>query len=199
MRREVLSLVALLGISACGSPAAQKAKDPKAPALEPAVVNVPLNVPTPVLDTAPRAPNIIPEDQAARSNAVLQGYSLATATMVNQDARMLSQLYAPDAVLHVPDSTVTGMPAVVRSWLGFAHNRSLADFQRITHGQRIIDDSTLADSGVYQMIFKRTAKDSVIEQGEYKTKWRARKDIANWIILSDSISRGRPPKKKGVR
>ena len=199
MRRKVLSLVAVLGIAACGSPAAQKDRDPKAPALEPAVVNVPLNLSTPVVDTAPHKPSIIPDDQRQRIITVNQGYGLATATMINQDGRMLGQLYAPDAVLHVPDSTVTGVAAVVRSWLGFAHSKSLAEFQRISRGQRIIDDSTLADSGIYQMIFKRTARDSVIERGEYKATWRARQDVSKWVMLEDAIRPGTTPRKKGAK
>lgn len=199
MRREVLSVVAVLGIAACGSPAAQKDKDPKAPALEPAVVNVPFSVPTPAIDTAPHKPSVIPADPTKRAVAVSQGYSLAAATMINQDGRVLGHVYAPEAVLHVPDSTVTGVAAVVRSWLGFAHSKSLTDFQRSPRGQRIIDDSTLADSGVYQMIFKRTARDSVIERGEYKATWRAREDVSKWVMLEDAIHPGSKPKKKGAR
>jgi hypothetical protein len=197
MRRVSLLFVAALGIVACGSPASKQ--DSKAPANEPAVVSAPVNVPTPVAEPASKKSALIPDDQRQVAIILSQGYGLATATMIHQDARMLGQLYAPDAVLHVPDSTVTGLLAVTHSWLEFAHSRSLTEFQRITRGQRILDDSTLTDSGTYQMIFKRTEKDSVTEHGAYRTTWRARRDISKWVMLEDAIRPGKSAKNKGAK
>src|SRR5512139_27495 len=130
MRREVLFVAAVLGIAACGSPAAQKDKDPKAPAMEPAVISAPLDLPK--LKTEPATPKstVIPDDQQQRSSAVLQGYSLVAATMANHDARLLSQLYDFNAVLHAPDTTVSGGPAVVRYLVEMARKNSMSDFQR---------------------------------------------------------------------
>ena len=201
MRCLFFPIVALAGIAACG-PAKQDAaaKDPKAPALEPAVVSVPLSLPAPAADTATaNKPGLIPQGQAKRETAVGQGYSLAAATMINQDARMLSTIYDPSAVLHAPDSTLTGGPMVVRHLLGLARATALADFQRTSKGMRIIDDSTFVDSGIYQMTLKRTTKDSVIERGRYSAKWRVRADVARWVILEDLIQPRSSPKKKGTK
>lgn len=153
---------------------------------------------------APPAPGtpksaIIPEDLAQRMTAVNAGYSLATATMINNDARMLGQIYAPNAVLRVPDSTVTGMPAVVRQLLSLARAKSLTEFQRRSLGMRILDDSTLLDSGTYVMVLKRSPKDSSLERGRYAATWRARSDVTQWVILEDYLKPDQPAKTKGAK
>ncbi|MBA4071138.1 MAG: hypothetical protein C0497_04770 [Gemmatimonas sp.] len=146
---------------------------------------------------APKAA-IIPEDLVQRMTPVSAGYSLVTATMLMNDARVLGQIYAPHAVLRVPDSTVTGMPAVVRQLLSLARSKSLADFQRLSLGTRILDDSTLLDSGTYVMTLRRSPKDSVLERGRYAATWRARTDITKWVILEDYLKPDQPAK-KGAR
>src|SRR3990172_7048922 len=142
MRRLYLPLVVLIGVAACGSPAKQEStpQDRKAPALEPGVISMPSRAQTaaPVAPGTPKSA-IIPEDLVQRMTPVRAGYSLATATMLMNDARVLGQLYAPNAVLRVPDSTVTGMPAVVRQLISLARAKSLADFQRLSLGTRILD------------------------------------------------------------
>lgn len=202
MRRLHLPLVVLIGITACGSPAKQETtpQDRKAPALEPGVISVPSTVQPPALE-ASNAPKsaLIPEDPVQRATAVSTGYSLATATMLNNDARMLGQLYAPNAVLRVPDSTVTGMPAVVRQLLALARSKSLADFQRRSLGSRILDDSTLLDSGTYVMVLKRSPQDSTLERGRYAATWRARTNVAQWVILEDDLRPDQRAKAKGAR
>jgi len=198
MRREVLFAVIVLGIAACGSPAPQKNTDAGAPALEPAVVNAPLNLPKLPEPAAPQS-TLIPNDQGARNNALLQGYSMVTATMANRDSRMLAQMYAPSAVFQSPDSTIKGQQAVVLYLINLAQSKSLSDFQRITHGQRILDDSTLADSGLYRMILKRSAKDSTVQDGRYKSTWRVRKDISQWVMLEDAITPNARQKKRGAK
>jgi hypothetical protein len=118
----------------------------------------------------------------------MQGYSLATATMINHDARVLSKVYAPDAKLTTPDSTLSGVVAVAKHLIALAQSKSLADFQRTSRGMRVIDDSTLADSGTYVMVLKRSAKDSVMERGTYAAQWRARKNFSDWVILEDCLT-----------
>lgn len=115
--------------------------------------------------------------------------------MVMQDARMLGQIYDPGAVLHFPDSIVTGGPAVTRQLLALARTKSLADFQRVSQGTRILDDSTLLDSGTYVMVLRRSPKDSVLERGKYAATWRARTDVSKWVILEDHIQPGKPGRK----
>ncbi len=155
----------------------------------------------PPATTAPDAPKsaIIPADLVQRTTAVSAGYGLATATMINNDARMLGQLYAPNAVLRVPDTTVTGMPAVVRQLLSLARSKSLTEFQRSSQGMRILDDSTLLDSGTYVMVLKRSPKDSVLERGRYAATWRARTDVTQWVILEDYLKPDQSAKAKGAK
>jgi hypothetical protein len=193
--RRLLLPVAVLGIAACGSPATQNstAQDPKAPASEPAVIEVPLNVPKPVMPEAPK-PSIIPVDPMQRAAAVSSGYSLANATMLFGDGKMLSQLYSTDAELKTPETTVLGNSAIVTHLLTLARSKSLANFERTSQGIRIIDDSTLMDSGSYVMLLKRTAQDSVRERGRYVTKWRARTDMTKWVILEDALKPAVKPK-----
>lgn len=203
MRRLYLPLAVFIGIAACGAPAKQDAvpQDRNAPALEPGVVSMPSRAQT----TTPAVPEespksaIIPEDIAQRMVPVTGGYSLATATMIMNDPRMLGQVYAPNAVLRVPDSTVTGMPAVVRKLLTLAQSKSLADFQRRSIGTRILDDSTLLDSGTYVMVLRRSERDSVLERGRYAATWRARKDLTQWVILEDYLKPDQPAKAKGAK
>ncbi len=154
--------------------------------------------PAPAAPDAPKAA-IIPEDLVQRTTAVSAGYGLATATMINNDARMLGQLYAPNAVLRVPDTTVTGMPAVVRQLLTLARSKSLTEFQRRSQGMRILDDSTLLDSGTYVMVLKRSPNDSALERGRYAATWRARTDVTQWVILEDYLRPDRPVKTRSSR
>lgn len=200
MRRLYLPLVVLIGITACNSAAKQDAapQDPKAPALEPAVINVPLNVPTPNAPATANTP-LIPTDRMERVVAVSSSYSLASATMVRQDGRMLIQLYAPDAVLKTPETTVMSGPAVVSYLMNLAREKSLSSFQRTSLAIGIIDDSTLADSGSYTMVLKRTPTDSVLERGRYTAKWRARSRITDWVILEDQITPDKPAKRAGAK
>ena len=188
MQRVFLTALVMLGIAACGAPAPQVEKDTKAPAVEPAVVSVPLNVPTPPEVTTEPKPSIIPQDQSKRDVIVLDGYSLIGATMVNQDSRMMARLYDAGAMLKLPDSTVSRANAIVRYLTQLAATKKLAEFQRISHGQRIVDDSTLVDSGVYRMTLKRTTRDSTIENGRFHATWRARTDASRWVILEDVLT-----------
>ncbi len=202
MRSLFLTVAVLAGAVACGAPSRQDAAaiDPKAPANDAAVISVPSNLPT--LDSSSaKSPShsLIPSDAIKRSTAVNSLYSLISATMVNQDGRMLGQLYMPSAVLRVPDSTVTGGPEVVRYLLNLARSKSLADFQRTSHGVRIGDDSTLVDSGSYVMVLKRSAKDSVVERGQYTSTVRARADVSAWMILDDRLRPRSSPKPKGAK
>lgn len=157
-----------------------------------------VQTPAPVAPQTP-APAVIPTDLVQRMRPVSEGYSLATATMLMNDARVLGQIYAPNAVLRIPDSTVTGMPAVVRQLLSLARSKSLADFQRRSLGTRILDDSTLLDSGTYVMVLRRSAKDSVLERGRYAATWRARTDITRWVIVEDILKPDQPMKTKGAK
>ena len=203
MRSLFFAIVATAGVVACGKSARPDAPaaDPKAPATDPAVVSVPLNLPrlnTNVPDTTKKS-NLIPADERERIRATSMIYSLATATMINQDSRMLSQVYTPGVVLHAPDSTVRGSADVVRYLITYARSKSLAEFDRTSHGVRILDDSTLADSGSYLMVLKRSPKDSVIERGQYASTVRARQDINAWVILEDQFKPAGSAKRKGAK
>jgi len=175
MRRLFLFSVVLLAGSACTAPA----KDTTAKAV-----------------ATPRP--LIPQDQMQRQSAVATGYALVTAMMVNKDGRSIVGMYAPDAILVLPDSTVRNAPAIATRWVQLAQAKAMADFQRSSLGMTVIDDSTLADSGLYLMILKRTPTDSVLERGRYQALWRARPNVGEWVILEDHIAPV-AGKKKGAR
>lgn len=186
-----LVFVAALAMAACGSPAK---KDPNAPALDPAVVSMPSEAQKSAAIKAAESAAVpksllIPADSIQRVFAVSQGYGLVTAMMINQDVRMLGGLYAGDATLSLPDSTVHGVVAIVRQLTTLARTKALAEFQRTSKGMRILDDSTLADSGTYVMTSKRTPKETVSERGRYATTWRARgNDPGSWVMTADRIT-----------
>ncbi len=193
MRFSFVSAVVLVG-AACGSSTAKAPRNTDAPADAPAVVAAPVSVPVDTMKAAhpvPVKPSMIPADPLQRQMIVGTGYALVTATMVNGDIRMLRTLYDPAAKFTHPDSTLVGVDSIVKGLMQFARNKSMRDFQRISHGSRVIDDSTLADSGIYRMIFKRLPKDSVIEDGRYRARWRARPNANNWVILEDVIMPGK--------
>ena len=149
-------------------------------------------------ETAAPAQPLIPEDPVERRTTVGTGYALVTAMMVNNDARSIVALYIPDATLILPDSTVHNAPAIATRWVALAQAKAMADFQRSSVAMSVLDDSTLADSGSYLMILKRTPRDSVLERGLYTAKWRARPGVGNWVMPEDHIIPG-PGKKTGAR
>ena len=189
MHRPFMLTAVVTGFAACGAPASKTADTPdlKAPVNAPAVIAVPLTVPKPNVPESSK-PALIPADRMQRNVAVSQGYSLASATMVFQDGRMLSQLYHADAVLKTPENTIMGNGAIVAHLLTLARDKSLKGFDRTSQRIEVLDDSTLADSGSYVMVLKRSAADSVFERGRYATRWRARQDITKWVILEDQIT-----------
>lgn len=132
----------------------------------------------------------IPDDPIERRVAVDQGYSLLGATMLNHDLPMLASLYARDALLAFPDTTVRGAPAVAARLAQLAQSKSVVAFNRTSLGLRIVDDSTIADSGSFVMISRRSPTDSVMNPGMYHTLWRARPGLGNWVILEDRILPG---------
>lgn len=175
MRRLFLLLAALITSSACSAPV----RDTTAKAAMPSLP-------------------LIPQDQFQRQAQVGGGYALVTAMMVNKDARSIVGMYAPDAILVLPDSTVRNAPAIAARLVQLAQATSMTDFQRSSLGMSVTDDSTLADSGSYLMTVKRTPKDSVIQRGRYHALWRARPGTGSWVMLEDHIIPD-AGKKKGAR
>jgi hypothetical protein len=190
----------LLLLAACGAPAKQ---DPKAPAMEPAVISVPRAVQPPTSSSPAQAMQpLIPKDPSQRLVAMAQGYSLVAAMMVHQDVGSLVTMYEKGAALTVPETTITGSSEVAKYMSVLARRRSLSDFQRLSRGSRVVDDSTLIDSGTFVMTLKRNPADSVLERGNYTTTWRARggstqgMTATQWTILDDRIGPGTVAKRK---
>lgn len=175
MPRTRLLFAILLAASACAGPAQDTASKPAVPAQP-----------------------LIPEDPIERQTTTGTGYALVTAMMVNKDARSLIGMYFPGATLILPDTTVQNAPAIATHLASLAYTRSMSDFRRSSLVMSVLDDSTLADSGSYLMILKRTPRDSVLERGHYTAKWRARAGVGNWVILEDHIIPG-PGRKTGAR
>jgi len=192
MHRSSYFVLLAAGAMACGNTPKQDAT-PVADA--PAVIAAPLDLPQ--VKTADAGPKLspdspIPPDSMQRVNDVGVAYALIAATMVRQDGYTLNQLYAPNATLKVPDSTITGGANIVRSLLKLGKSKGLSEFRRTSALLQIADDSTLVDSGSYVMVTKRTEKDSTIEQGTYATRWRVRPRAGSWVVLEDAISEAKP-------
>ena len=153
---------------------------------------------TPSKDSAAKAAAasrpLIPADEFSRQSEVSTGYALVSAMMMNNDARSITGLYAPNAILVLPDSTVRGAPSIAEHWVKLAQNKSMEAFERSSLVMSILDDSTLADSGSYLMTLKRSPKDSVVERGNYQARWRARA-TGSWVMLEDHIIFGAGKKK----
>lgn len=185
MRRlSFLTLVAA-GLAACGS--APK-NDASTLADQPAVISVPLNVPRPQLpDSTQAKPGVIPDDPQERIMTLSGGYGMVAATMVNGDGRNLAAMYAPNVTLRTPEGTVSGLEPVVKRLIELSRSKSLRDMQRNPWHMKVLDDSTLLDSGFYTMTTERQPKVRITEKGSYATTWRARKDRTKWIILEDAL------------
>jgi hypothetical protein len=187
-RGMALPLLCLLA-AACRAPDARDAA--KTDANMPATVDLGRPKP-PEPEKEPPRP-VVDESQLVMKLA--QNYSLLAAAMVNGDARMVGTLYAPDAEMSMSDGSWNGAANIATNLASLGRQKSLADFQRRTRRHLLID-STVVDSGAYQITIKRTGADSVYESGSYATRWRIKSD-GNWLMEQDVLKLAR--KKKDLR
>ena len=187
-RRHGMALPILcLFAAACGKPAAREAakNDPNTPAV------VALGMPKlPEPEKAPPPP-IVDETQLVVTLA--QNYSLLAAAMVHGDARMIGTLYAEDAELSMSDDSFSGVANIATNLASFGRQQSLVDLERRTR-RHLLVDSTVVDSGAYQITFKRAGANAVSERGVYATRWRIKANGA-WVMEQDILKRAALKKK----
>ncbi len=176
-----------LAITACGKPdskaADPKAVDPNAPAV---VKAPPIVLPS---DTAKKPdPTAVTMENAKVTMA--RDFGVLAAAISFGDKQMIAAQYAPDATLVTPNGSFQGKEAIVAQFAGM---KGLKVFQRLSRKTSIVD-STVLDSGVYEIVLKRAGADSLYEQGVYASVWRVHPEPMEWVMSSDHLY---PSKKKG--
>lgn len=132
-------------------------------------------------------------DELSVSPLVYDGYGVSVMAALNNDQGMVASIYGDSSAYVRPDSTVRGGTAIARYLTEAFRVNGLRSFERSRLGFRRIDDSTLIDSGRYVAIRTRPGADSLMEQGTFKTLWRARRSPRPWLILIDSIQPAAKP------
>lgn len=181
-RGMALSVVALIGITACSKP------DPRASAADPNTPAV-VRVPPPVLpsDTArkPKETTTVVSWDEARAT-VSRNYAILGAALTFADPKLLVSSYAPTAVLTTPNGTFTGHEAIVKEYRGFGMDGSVKAFNRQSQVLKVVD-STVADSGIYTFVRTRKGADSTVTRGTYATVWQIVPPPKDWVITKDRL------------
>ena len=180
-RRGMALSILCLFAAGCAKPDARGTakSDPNTPA----VVELGMPKPPATANEPPRP--VVDERQLVLSLA--QNYSLLAAAMANGDARMIGTLYAADAELSMSGGTYSGGSNIEGNLAAMGRQQSLADFQRRTQRHHLTD-STVVDSGIYQITLKRHGGDSVSERGTYATRWRIQAG-GKWVMEQDFLKR----------
>jgi hypothetical protein len=181
-RGMALSVVALIGVAACGKPRADaNATDPNLPA----VVKVP-----PVVLASDTAQKPVHVDSAATwqeaRSTVNRNYAVLGAAFTYGDPMLLLSSYAPTAVLTTPNGSFTGHQAILKEFRGFGMDGSVKVFTRQSQVLKVVD-STVLDSGIYTFVRKRGGADSTVTRGTYATVWQIVPPPKDWVITKDRL------------
>jgi hypothetical protein len=183
----VLGITAL-ALGALG-PVGCKARDSAADPSRPAVVKAP-----PVIlpsDTAkPDTMASHMERMARLSRELAEPYALIAFGAVNGDRRLLSTIYAPDAVFVLGDSAHRGLASVVDAVIAVGRQTGLADWTRQSRVLTGHSDSTYVDSGFYVMRARRQGGPSRESRGTYVATWRHLGGPTPWVLLRDELKPG---------
>jgi len=146
-------------------------------------------------------PPILPSDTAKKPVPVpgwaiydslqfvaINNYAFMGAFLARGDARQLVTMYHPDADLVMPNAQKHGREAIAKALIEQAKSQSLTEFNRRS---RIIHaswkDSTVTDSGVYEIHASRDGKTRTVESGKYITTWHVHAPPTEWTILKDEF------------
>jgi hypothetical protein len=191
--RGVALSILCCSIAACSkNPDAQRKVDPNVPAV--------VNLGPPILpsDTA-KKPVVLAawvNDDSLRLH-VVSDYAVMTAALLRNDGHMIASMYVPDGELVIPGATKQGAAAIASTLLDLAKSKSLASLDRQTKAIHYAPaDSTVIDSGTYQIRTSRTGGLAVVESGTYVTRWRAHPSPTQWTILRDELKPDRSARKK---
>lgn len=178
-RGMALPILCLI-VSACSKPDANaNSADPNTPAV--------VKAPQVVLasDTAKKVPEpVVAKDVAL--NMVSRNYALAGAGLSMMDAKLIVGAYAPAAELTTPNGKFTGQTAIVKEFQSFGMDGSVKEFTRQSLMLNIVD-STVVDSGYYQVTRKTARSDSTVERGAYASVWRIHPPPMDWVMTADHL------------
>ncbi len=186
-RGMALPILCLI-VTACGKQGARaNASDPNAPAV--------VKAPPVVLasDTAKnKAEPVVEQDVAI--NIVSRNYALAGAAFSMLDPKLIVAAYDPYAEVTTPNGTFTGITAILKELKSFGMDGSVKEFNRQSLVLKIVD-STVVDSGYYQVIRKSARSDSTVERGAYAAEWRIHP--GHWLMTKDHLYAAKKVAKKG--
>jgi hypothetical protein len=188
-RGMALPILCLI-ISACSKPDARaNAADPNAPAV---VKAPPVVLPS---DTAKKVPEPVVDQQTA-INVVSRNYALAGAGLSMMDPKLILGAYSPTAELVTPNGKFTGQTAIVKEFQSFGMDGSVREFNRQSLVLKVVD-STVADSGYYQVTRKTARADTTVERGAYAAVWRIHPPPMEWVMTEDHLYAAKKQSKKG--
>lgn len=181
-RGMALSVVALIGVTACGKPGASaNASDPNAAA----VVKVP-----PIVFPSDTARKPVRVDSAATweeaRSTVSRDYAVLGAAFTYKDPKLLLSSYSTTAELTTPNGTFSGHEAILKEYRSFGMDGSVKAFMRQSQVLKVVD-STVLDSGIYTFVRKRNATDSTVTRGTYATAWQIVAPPKDWVITKDRL------------
>lgn len=193
--RNVFAICAVAVLSTACSESKTAADASKADPNKPAVIQVP-----PVVLTSDTAkPDTMPAHRArmeAAAGDLRAEYSIMiTAAMMN-DRRMVGSMVAPNAVVRLADTTLTGRDAIVNGLVDFTLRTSLRDMQRYSRAIHAAG-TTYTDSGSYVLTSQRGIAKPREERGTYVSVWnRGDGSEARWQMLRDELTPDSQAKKR---
>lgn len=177
LRGMALPILCLI-VTACGKKDARaNANDPNAPA----VVKAP-----PVVLTSDTAKKVVEPvvAQDVATNMVSRNYALAGAAFAMLDPKLINAEYDPEATVTTPNGTFTGMTAILKEFKSFGMDGTVQQFNRQSLVLKVVD-STVIDSGYYQVIRKTARADTTVERGAYAAEWRIHP--VDWLMTKDHL------------
>lgn len=186
-RGMALPILCLI-VSACSKPGANAA-DPNTPAV--------VKAPPVVLasDTAKKVPEPVVDKDVA-INMVSRNYALAGAGLSMMDPKLVTGAYAPTAELTTPNGKFTGQTAILKEFQSFGMDGSVKEFSRQSVMLKVVD-STVVDSGYYQVTRKTARTDTTVERGAYAAVWRIHPAPMDWVMTEDHLYVAKKQARKG--
>ncbi len=193
--RNTIAICAIALLSAACSESKTAADASKADPNKPAVIQAP----PVVLHSDTAKPDTMPayraRMEAAAGDLRAEHSILITAAMLN-DRRMVGSMLAPNAVVRLSDTTISGRDAVVNGLVDFALRTSLRDMQRYSRAIHAAG-TTYTDSGAYVLTSQRGIAKPREERGTYVSVWdRGDGSEARWQLLRDELTPDPPAKKR---
>ena len=157
----------LLTLAGC----TEKKADDTAAALDTAMVTTP--APPPADATTPAPP---PADLRSRSDAFVAAWN-------KKSPSALAAFYAPDAVVHDPDSTYTGRAQILRRWIapGLPMVNKLAVSNQTFTG----NGDSMTENGSYSETVTMPKKSRSEHNGTYTISWE--KAGADWMVKEMTV------------